>query len=446
MIGPMTPLTATFKKGLALHQRGRFADAERAYAQVLRQQPAHFDALHLMGVVALQTGRSKRGVELIDQAIKVNGRVAAAHGNRGNGLSALQRPEEAIASYDRAIALDPAYAGAHDNRGVALAVLGRHEEALTCHDRAIALKPDLADAHFNRGNVLLSLERPEEALASFDRAIALRPDFADAHYNRGNTLRDLGRPADAIASYDQAIALRPDFRWTHYNRGNALRDLQRHEEAITSYSSAVALHADFAEAHWNQSLCYLALGDYERGWAQHEWRWRAELAHARPDLPGRPWLGDSTVDGKTVLVVAEQGLGDSLQFCRYATLLGERARVVLEVPRTLRRLLDGMPGVSQVVAAGDARPPFDVWTSMMSLPLAFRTTCATIPSAVPYLRANPDQVEAWRGRVASMPGRKVGLVWAGSARLGDPRGNSLDSRRSVTLQHLAPLAGIPGLC
>ena len=219
-------LQAKFKQGLALHQQGKLADAERTYGEVLRQQPKHFGALHLLGVIAFQTRRTGRAVELITKAIGLNAKVAAAHSNLGNALTVLKRPEEALASCDK----------------------------------AIVLKPDFAEAHNNRGNALQDLKRPEEALASYDQAIALKPDYAEAYNNRGVALKDLKRLADALVSYEQAIALKPNYAEAYKNRGNALRDLKRHTDALANYDKAFALKPDLAaieglRLHTKMQLC-----------------------------------------------------------------------------------------------------------------------------------------------------------------------------------------------
>ena len=254
-------LQAKLNQGMALHRQGKLADAERCYGEVLQRQPNHFGALHLLGVIAHQTRRTERAVELIKRAIGLNPKVAEAHNNLGNALMDLKRPAEALASYDKAIALKPDYAEAHYNRGAALRDLKRPAEALASYDKAIALKPDYAAAHNNRGNALMDLKRPAEALASYDKAIALKPDFAEAHNNRGNALMDLKRPAEALASYDKAIVLKPDYAEAHNNRGNALKDLKRPAEALASYDKAIALKPDFAEAHNNRGN---ALRDLKR--------------------------------------------------------------------------------------------------------------------------------------------------------------------------------------
>src|SRR5262245_7436732 len=234
-------LQAKLNQGMALHRQGKLADAERCYGEVLQQQPNHFDALHLLGVIARQTRRPERAVELIKRAIGLNPKVAAAHNNLGTALTDLQRPADALASYDRAIALKPDFAAAHSNRGAALMDLQCPAEALASYDNAIALKPDFATAHSNRGVALMDLQRPAEALANCNKAITLEPEYADAHYNRGNALRNLKRPAEALASYDKAIALKPDFANAYNNRGTVLRDLKRHEEAQASCRKALEL-------------------------------------------------------------------------------------------------------------------------------------------------------------------------------------------------------------
>jgi len=473
-----TAVEFNFRRGLELTQVGRLAEAEQLYLDVLREQPNHFDALHLLGIIAAQTGRPELAVELIGKAIDLKPGSVEAHNNRGNALENLGRFEAALADYDRAIALAPNEADVHANRGVILRRLKRPAEALVSCDKAILLDPDIAGAHNNRGGALHDLERFEDALASYDRAIALGPDFAEAHNNRGSVLRDLGRLEEALSccndvilrwpnfaeahnsrgnalrdlgrfdaalsSYDRAIALKPDDAVAYRNRGTVLGDLGRFEEALRSYDRAIELEPDFPEAYRSQGICHLAMGNYEIGWEMYEWRWY--VVAPRHDLRGHPWLGDSPIDGKTILVHAEQGFGDSLQFCRYIPLLAARATVVLDAPRPLVRLLSSLDGVARIVATGDPLPWFDAWIPMMSLPLALRSTLETIPASIPYLHADQERSATWRQRLAAFPGRKVGLVWAGSPGIAGSRKSIEDRRRSITLQHYAPLAAIPGLC
>jgi tetratricopeptide (TPR) repeat protein len=259
-----------------------------------------------------------------------------------------------------AVAIDQTHAPAHGNLGNALQGSGRHDEAIANYDKAIALDPDFADAFGNRGGALRQLKRYEEAVASCDKAIALRPDYMEAHANRGSALCDLNRPDEAIASCDKAIALAPDYVDAHRNRGTALHDLQRHEEAIACLDRAIALDPENADAHWNQSLCYLQIANFEAGWDLHEWRWRgSETAPARVyDQP--LWLGKEDISGKTLFVHWEQGLGDTIHFCRYVYLLKARGvKTILQVQQPLLSLLKQLGDAAEIVGPDENIHGFD---------------------------------------------------------------------------------------
>jgi tetratricopeptide (TPR) repeat protein len=429
-----------FMQGVALHQQLRLADAERIYIEVLQHQPQHFDAIHLLGVIAIQTRQTMRGIELITKAIGLNPNVAAAHGNLGNALRELKRPGEALASYDRAIALKPDAAETYYNRGLALQDLKRPEDALASYDRAIALKPDFADAYNNRGRALRDLKRPEDVLASYDKVIALNPDYTEAHNNRGIALRDLKRPDDALASHDRAIALKPDYAEAHYNRGLALQDLKRPEDALAGYDKAIALKPDYADAYVSQSFCFLLMGRFEQGWRQYEWRKKqSKPVAARPYLQPL-WLGEQNIAGKTLFIYWEQGLGDLIQFCRYAKLAADLgARVILESPKPLMSLLATLPGVTQLIEAGSPLPAFDYQCPLLSLPLAFKTTLSSIPATIPYLKADLEKTRLWKQRLGEGHKRKVGLVWSGGVRPNQPELWFIDSRRNIPLADFAVL-------
>jgi len=263
-------LQAKFAQGLEQLRKGNPARAEAICKQVLKRQPNHFDALHLLGVIALQTGRPQLAVDFLRKAIEVDQDVAEVHSNLGNGLRDLRRQEDAIASYDKAIALQPDYAYLSYNRGIALRELNRSEDAIASYDKAIALRPDYAEAYHNRGIAQRDLMRPGDAIASYDTAISLRPDYAEAYSNRGNALSDLKRQEDAIASYDTAIALRPDYAEAHSNRGNALCELMRQEDALSSYDTAIALRPDYAEAHLHRGIALCDLKRHEDAMASYD--------------------------------------------------------------------------------------------------------------------------------------------------------------------------------
>ena len=244
---------ASFSKALALHQQGELSQAQILYADILTTHPTHADALHFLGLIAIQTQNPLKAVELIDKAIAITPDSAAAYANRGLALHALKRLAAAVASYDKAVAIKPAYAEAYYNRGIALQDLKQLEDAVTSYDKAIAIKPDFAEAHSNRGNALKELKKFDAAVVSYDRAIAIRPDSADACYNRGVALAEIDQHEAAIASFDRAIAIRPDFADAYSNRGLSLEELKRFDAAVVSYDRAIAIKPDFAECYSNRS-------------------------------------------------------------------------------------------------------------------------------------------------------------------------------------------------
>ena len=256
----MSRTSGLLGKAVALHKEGRLGEAEQIYERLLRQQPRHFEALQLLGTIALASNRAARGVELIEKALALNPRVAGVYLNLGSGLLALGRYADAIASYDRAVALQPVYPEAYNNRGNALRALGRFDEALASYECALRLTPDYASAHYNRAIVLADLERRDEALESYDRAIALQPNYVDAYNNRGLVLLALGRHEDALASFTKAIAFKPDHAAAQHNRGNALRALGRADAALASFDNAVALMPDHADAHYDRGHALRDLG------------------------------------------------------------------------------------------------------------------------------------------------------------------------------------------
>jgi predicted O-linked N-acetylglucosamine transferase (SPINDLY family) len=328
----------------------------------------------------------------------------------------FERCQRGEASAGFAVARIPEDADELNRRGNALRKLGRYDEALLSYDRALALRPDYHAAHYNRSNVLLELDRPDEAVASLDRVLAGNPNDAEALTVRGNALLELGRPEEALASYDRALTLAPNALAALYNRGNVLADLGRHQEALAAYAAAIAIDPGCADAHYNESLCRLLMGDLAGGWRKYEWRWRNEqfTRHVR-EFAQPLWLGEQLAPGTTVLLHAEQALGDTIQFCRYTSLVAARGMtVVLEVQWPLQSLLAQLPGVSQVLCRGQILPAFDYHCPLLSLPLAFGTRLETIPATTPYLSADPRKVEQWRERANAANGLRVGLAWSGS--------------------------------
>ena len=388
-------------------------------------------------------GRHADAVTCFDRAIALEPLNATALTHRGVALHAIGRYEDALRDYDRALAVDPDRAETLANRAAVLHAMLRFEGALASCDAALRISPDHVEALANRGAALLGLNCNEAALASFERALARDPNNGNICNSRGGALVMLGRLDDAVRNFEQASTLAPENVNALTNLGNTLSMLGRVEEALQSFKRAQDVVPGHAEAHFAESLCRLSVGDFERGWHQYEWRWK--LRAARRDLTQPLWLGDTEIAGRTILLHAEQGLGDTLQFCRYATLIAAETKVVIEVPKPLVRLLSTLPGVSHVVACGDPLPEFDLHCPLLSLPLALGTTVATVPNQIPYLCPDPVQVAAWRQRVADLPGIGVGLVWSGASRLEVPELHQIDRRRSTKLEQFAPLGELPGI-
>jgi len=496
---------STFEKALASFRAGRLGDAERELERMLKQVPDHFDALHLLGIIARRTARSELAVKLIRRAIGQNASVAAAHRHLANALIDLRRPQEAVTSFDAAIRLKPDFLEAYVGRGfawlemrrpavaledfdravavqpmnlaalhgraaalnalkrsqeslrccdqvlrlqpdfvevlilraVALRELGRPAEALEACGRAALLQPAAAKALIVQGALLADLSRPEDALRSFDRALLLA-DEAVAHNGRGSVLLDLQRPDEALMCFERALDLQPGFANAHNNRGIALGHTLNFEASLASLERACALEPESGDYHLNAAHAYLQLGRFEPGWQLYERRPRQGCVADADGWPQTHWRGQEDVAGKTVLLHAEQGLGDTIQFSRYAHCLqAQGADVVLSVPPRLLPLLRRLDPAVRCIAQTDRPPGFDLHCPLLSVPLALKTTAETIPATVPYLSAEPQRVALWRQRLGS-EGLRIGINWQG-------RPTKMDLGRSFPLACLEPIANIAGV-
>ena len=425
-------------EALALHRQGRLRDAEKIYTRVLKAAPDHFDALNLLGTIKAQLGRVGEAHRLLSAAVKLNPRAPQAWANLGQVLHALKRDRDALECFDKALALNPDDIGIVNNRADVLLSLRRTEEALAAFRQVLARVPQHPQARLGSGIAHAALGALDEAVADFDRALTLAPGHPAAHFNRGIALYDLGRYAEAVAAHDSALAAAPDHAGALLNRGRALAALNRFDDAIASYGKAQALRKDDADVHFMESLALLTLGDYRRGFEKYEWRWR------RSGMPeqksrGRPlWRGDYPLARKTVLLHAEQGFGDTIQFARYVPLLvANGAKVVLEVQPELTALMARLEGAAAVIARGTAAPPFDVHCPLGSLPLAFKTESATVPANIPYLSADNARLAKWSARIGALERPRIALAWAGNP------SHLNDRNRSVPFAKLAPLLSIP---
>ena len=393
-------------EAFARFQEGRLADAETICNAILTAQPEDFDSLHLLGLLRHRQGRNAEALRL----------VAAV-------LRRAPRSAEVLSNY-----------------GLILAALERHEEALACFEDALASDADHLLALKNRAAALKSLGRHDEALAAFATVHAARPGDTDALNECGGLLARLGCLDAAIACYDKALAIAPEVVELHINKGSTLATANRFGEALESFAAAAAIAPQRAEAHYKASLIHLRRGDFKHGWRDYEWRWRTERAPKVRRVAAPLWLGEQPLEGKTIMLLAEQGYGDTIQFVRYAPLIASLgATVLLDVPPALETLAASVPGVSAVFCQSEHVPPVDFYCPLLSLPLALRTELATVPANIPYLRPDEDRLASWRGRMPPRGRLKVGICWAGS------KDHLNDHNRSIALERFAEIFSLPNL-
>jgi hypothetical protein len=419
-----------------------------------------------LGNALLKTGRLQEAADSCRRALQINANFADAHNNLGNALRGLGSFDESVSSYRRALQLKPQFTEAHSNLGNALSDLGRLDDAVDSYHQALHINPQYAQAHSNLGNALLKLGQPDAALDSCHQALRLRPQYAEAHNNLGNTLLNLGRYEEAAASYREALRLRPQYAEAYSNLGSALLYLDRADEAgealrralqiapnfpepynhqgnvlaglgqldeaLNRYQMAIALKPEYAEARFNRSLVLLLREDFDCGWTEYEWRRKLPSSKADRGLVQPLWLGHQPLVDKTILLYAEQGLGDTIQFCRYAEPVAALGGdVVLQVQRPLTSLLAGLNAVTRLISNADALPAVDYQCALLSLPLAFKATLDTIPSSKDgYLRSDATKVARWQAKLGVKRNPRVGLVWSGNPK------HKRDRDRSIALDEL----------
>lgn len=469
------------EQALAGNDAQQLKEAGEICRTFVETSPDNAAYLNVMGLIEYKLGHAGAASKWFKKTLALKDNIAGVHFNYALALAAQKKTAEAIAAFRRAIEAKPDYIQAYYKLGNLLHQSGDGNGAIEAYKKALALKPDFPEVLNNLGVVFkqqgalreaakyyhraLSI-RPNDpvpldnlgvicfALGNLDaakeyhcRALALNPDFPSALNNLGLTLRQQGAFAEGISLLTKALTLQPNFPEALNNLGNALKDSGMLPEAISAYEQAIALKGEDPEFHHNLALALLAVGRFEEGWSKYEWRWQSnQLAAARHDMTKPLWRGEAA-EGRTLLIRAEQGFGDTLQFCRYAPLAAARGlRVVLEVQPALVRLMESLDGVEQVIAQGQPLPEFDLYCPMMSLPMAFHTQLDTVPGDIPYLSAKQESIDIWKNRLANSGNkRKVGLVWAGAGRQHSTDIAAVDRRRSIIPVLLAPLMDIAGI-
>jgi tetratricopeptide (TPR) repeat protein len=385
------------------YRAGHLQKAAGLYAEITRVQPDNSDALFMLGIINSQTGALNAAAEHFRKLIAVHPAHTGAYYNLGNVYRDQGQFNEAFNCYQKAIQLNPGYAEAYINIGIIFRMQGRFDEETACYQKAIQLNPRSAEAFFNLGHSFFQKEQFDKALACYEKVTLLNPQSAHAYMNLGLIFRIEGR----------------------------------NEEALACYRKAVQLDPEDAPAHWNLSNVLLLIGNYREGWEEFEWFRKTEDYSKRQRRFPQPLWDGSDIKGLTILLHAEEGFGDTLQFIRYAPLVAENgAKVIVESQKELTLLLKNVKGIQNVISHGSELPAFDIHCPLMSLPRVFGTTLQNIPAQIPYLFADPAKIKQWRERVQSDCHTKIGLVWSGGG---------LPFRKSCSLELFSPLANLQGI-
>jgi tetratricopeptide (TPR) repeat protein len=463
-----------YQSGLAHLQAGQYLDAQLCCQRALEMDRDHADTLHLMGLLSRlagqydlavewiarairqdprpdylsslgetleRQGRHAEALKVFDKAVQLRPDDAGLWKNLGNILLKLERPTDALLSFQHVLRLDPRDWDAANLAALLLYPLWRFEEALVCFTRCDELRPNHAATLYMRALSLRSLKRFDESLADNRRAHALDPANADTCNNIGDLLQQLGRFEEALEWFDRALKLRPDFVLALINKAFTLGEVRRFDEAVTVFRHVRRIDPDNAEMDWNVALIQLLTGDFEAGWPGREARWKvASLSSTAgyPKFPQPMWLGEGTIEGKTILVYADEGLGDTIQFVRYAPMLAALgARIILVVDDAVYPLLSTLPGVAQSFPkSAGTLPAFDMHCPICSLPLALRTTLETIPAPSSVLPTPADRRQIWEDRLGHHGKLRVGLVWSGNPK------HRNDHNRSIPLRTLCRILDV----
>ncbi len=423
-------------------QRQRqFTEAIRWYQQAIALKPDFAEARYGLANALHQQGQLDTAIKEYRQVLEYLPDYPEVHNNLGNALQTQGNYEAAIAHYQKALALRPTMVEALGNLGAALRDQGNYEAAIAQFKQALAQQPDSAEIHNHLGSTYAAQGDLTAAIAAYRHSLRLNPDVAEVHSNLGNMLQSLGDFEAAFRHFDRAIALQPDYAGAYNNLGIALRNSGRVSEAFAAYAKALECDPNCVEARWNCALNYLLEGDLEKGFAEYEWRlqWQ-KFRQLHPPRPyPQPYWDGSPIASKTLLIYCEQGLGDTIQFIRYVPILAAQGvRVLVECPTALLQLLQGVAGITQLIAQGDPLPDFDYHLSLMSLPHRLGTTATTIPAEIPYIqithaRELPPPLQ--QGSAL----QKIGLVWSGNP------ANAYNRQRALPLERLLTLTTLAGV-
>jgi tetratricopeptide (TPR) repeat protein len=422
--------------GNILRALGRFEESSISYQNATMLSPDYAEAHHHLSQTLYALNKMDEARAACEKALYIQGNFPEAYISLGNIYFAQNNLPAALSSYKKAIEQNPQIAEGYHNIGVILSKHGNANEALTFLNNAIELKPQYCEAILCRGILHFDFKEYDLALSNFEQAIAINPRYAEAHSNRSTTLRKLGRFDEGLESAEKAISIAPNFSQAHLNHGLNLYEQRSVFKALQSYEKAIELDPYNVEAYTNKAIALLLLEKFDDGWKHYEWRLKTNASFQNGVYYGKPqWLGES-LKGKTILLASEQGLGDALQFCRYAKLVRNLgAKVLLEVAAPLFDLLHKLDGVDQVITKGDKPPDFDYYIPLQSLPLRLNTRFENIPKDIAYIDSNKQKVAAWNRRLGKKHLPRVGLVWSSNSHAGDR------DKKSISVEQF--MGGLP---
>lgn len=434
-------LADIFASAKEYHQQGILDNADKLYQKVLANDPTHFDALQLLGLLKQQQGQHNIAIELLNRAITINPNFYAVYVNLAAAYSDLNDYEEALKNHDIALTLQPNNLFVLSNKANVLFELQRYEEAINTCDAVLSIAKDDVLALTTRGNALMKLQYPQQALANYEQALfyaninASTPiaEHINLLNNKGLALLELHHHEEALVIFNEMLILSPNHPTAFLSRGNCLFHLQRFQEAIDSFEKSIVIHPSSA-AHLNQGLCRLILGDFARGWQEYEWRTKNDNGIYKLSIPGLLWTGNESLSEKTIFLYAEQGLGDSILMLRYINNISALgAKIILNIQPPLKSIASTLEGIEHIIIPGEYPPNYDYHCPLMSLPLAFQTNINSIPNNIPYLFTSKDKREYWEQRIGDKFKKYVGIVWSGNP------DNKTDQDRSIKLMQLLHL-------
>ena len=395
-----------FEQAIQHHQSGQLEQAKRQYQEILDMNPQHADSSHLLGLVEYQHGNYVKAVERIQQAVLISPEQPVFFNNLGNVLKEMGQLDRSVQAYQRALEIAPDDAEIHNNLGVTLKEMGQLDRSVQSYQRALEIAPDDAEIHNNLGVTLKEMGQLDRSVQSYQQALKINPQYAEAYNNLGNVLKEMERLDESLQAYQKAICIQPQFVEGYYNIGFFFQEQGRLEESVQAHQKAIQIQPDYAEAHINLAITFLLQGQLTAGWKEFEWRRYRKRDFKRPLWDGTP------LNGKSILVYAEQGFGDTIQFVRYIDLLSDTNTIIIVACQPeLKSLFKSIDRIDILVTKGEDIPDSDVHVPLLSLPYIFNTNLDTIPARIPYLYPNLKA-----DSVCNLDGNhrlKVGIFWAG---------------------------------